>query len=88
MMHYNRTWNRNGSLFATNCIDKHIRVIEPDWSLIDVKKRRMFVLLKIYFYDFYRRELVYQGPMTQMLCFWLLPNRLLSTGFGKHSNVK
>ncbi|CAF0738328.1 unnamed protein product [Adineta steineri] len=31
------TWNRNGSLFATTCKDKHIRVIEPRTGRIIAK---------------------------------------------------
>jgi coronin-2 len=33
------TWNRNGSLFATTCKDKHIRVIDArSGQIISVKK--------------------------------------------------
>lgn len=37
------TWNRNGSLFATTCKDKHIRVIEPRTGRIIAVRKDLFL---------------------------------------------
>ncbi len=40
------TWNRNGSLFATTCKDKHIRVIDPRTGRIIAVGKENFILFK------------------------------------------
>ncbi len=65
------TWNRNGSLFATTCKDKHIRVIEPRTGrVLAVRKTKYFI--NIYRYDFSRREWVIKVQKHPKWFFWAI----------------
>lgn len=89
------TWNYNGSMFATTCKDKQIRVIEARTGRIVSVSRTcqfmctflsnatVFISHCLFENSILKKGIAHQGPKTSKVVFLGDTNRLLSTGFGK-----
>lgn len=83
---FSMSLNRDGSLLATTCKDKKLRVIEPRTGIIKSVMYFLFFLSPFFGNAIFQEDICHVGSKASKVVFLGFSGRLLTTGFSRHSD--